>query len=111
MSRLLSGAVRLLLVLDLGVGSAWAQLGVPDAPVDVALDVLSGADVQVTFEPPLTDGGAAVQSYNIEWDTDPGEQEIQTITTSTYTGPNEVQTLTTTAFDEDEIQVVTTNAT
>ena len=80
-------------------------------PVGVALQVLSGSDVQVTFEPPLTDGGAAVQSYNVEWDTDPGEQELQTITTSTYTGANEVQTLSTSAFDEDEVQVVTTNAT
>ena len=86
-------------------------VGVPDAPVDVALDVLSGADVQVTFEPPLTDGGAAVQSYNIEWDTDPGEQEIQTITTSADEVTPEVQTVTTTANDVDEVQTLTLAAT
>ena len=39
------------------------------------------ADIRVSFEAPLTDGGAAVQAYSVEWDTDPGVQEIQTITT------------------------------
>ena len=54
-------------------------------------------DVRVSFEAPLTDGGSAVQSYTVEWDTDPGVQEVQTITT--------------TALDQDEVQLVTTNAT
>lgn len=65
----------------------------------------------MSFEAPLTDGGSAVQSYSLEWDTDPGVQEVQTITTSTYTDANEVQTITTTALDQDEVQLVTTNAT
>lgn len=107
------GVAWRILGVALGFTFAWparAQFSVPDAPIDVALDVLSGSDVQITFEAPLTDGGAAVQAYNIEWDTDPGEQEIQTVTTTTYIGANEVQTLTSTAFDEDEVQVITTNA-
>ena len=41
----------------------------------------ASGDVRLSFEAPLTDGGSAVQSYNVEWDTDPGVQEIQTITT------------------------------
>lgn len=46
----------------------------------------------------------------IEWDTDPGVREVQSITTSTFTGPNEVQTITTSAADVDEVQVIATNA-
>ena len=70
------GVAWRILGVALGFTFAWparAQFGVPDAPIDVALDVLSGSDVQITFEAPLTDGGAAVQAYNIEWDTDPGD--------------------------------------
>jgi hypothetical protein len=99
-----------LLGLCLGVAVS-AQLNVPDAPTSVALDVLSGSDVRVSFEAPLTDGGSAVQAYTVEWDTDPGVQEVQTITTSTFTNANEVQTITTTATDQDEVQLITTNAT
>ena len=82
----------------------------PDVPASADLSVVSGSALQLDFEAPLTDGGAAVQEYLVEWDTDPGEQEIQTVTTTTYIGANEVQTLTSTAFDEDEVQVITTNA-
>jgi hypothetical protein len=38
-------------------------------------------DIRVSFEAPLTDGGSAVQSYTVEWDTDPGVQEVQSIST------------------------------
>ena len=34
-------------------------------------------------------------------------QEVQSITTSTFTGPNEVVTITTSADDVDEVQTVT----
>ena len=47
----------------------------------------------------------------VEWDTDPGVQEVQSITTSTYTGPNEIQSITTTATAINEIQVVNLFAT
>jgi len=100
-----------LLLSFLWMSAVAAQLNVPDAPTAVALDVLSGSDVRISFEAPLTDGGSAVQSYSLEWDTDPGVQEIQTVTTSTYTGPNEVQTITSSAVNVDEVQLVTTNAT
>ena len=47
----------------------------------------------------------------MEWDTDPGVQEVQAITTSVYTGPNEVQSVTTSANSKSEVQVVCTYAT
>jgi hypothetical protein len=47
----------------------------------------------------------------VEWDSDLGAQEIQTITSSVYLGPNEVQTVQTHAGDVDEVQTVTTGTT
>jgi hypothetical protein len=44
-------------------------------------DAPSKGDIRVSFEAPLTDGGSAVQSYTVEWDTDPGVQEVQSIST------------------------------
>ena len=51
-----------------------------------------------------------VQSYQVEWDTDPGVAEVQTVTTSTYLGANELQTIRTFGKDVDEIQLVRTLA-
>lgn len=47
----------------------------------------------------------------VEWDTDPGRQEVQAITTSTYIGANEIQTVTTSATRVDAVQYITTSAT
>ena len=47
-----------------------SQLSVPDAPKDAELTVLSGDSLHLAWTPPLSDGGAAVQSYRVEWDTD-----------------------------------------
>ena len=52
-----------------------------------------------SVSPPLSDGGAAISSYKIDWDTNPGVQEVQLIQTSTYTGPNTIQSITTLAQD------------
>lgn len=38
---------------------------VPEAPARVDLDVLSGEEVLVEFSAPLSDGGSAVQSYEV----------------------------------------------
>lgn len=46
----------------------------------------------------------------VEWDTDPGTQEIQWIKTYADTGPNEIQAITTSAADVDEVQRLTTSA-
>ena len=83
---------------------------VPSQPF-LDLTVISGEAVKVDFFSPLTDGGSAIHSYKVEWDTDPGLPEIQTLTTSTYTGPNEIQSISTYASDINEVQVVKTFAT
>lgn len=44
-----------------GVGG----VAVPEAPARVDLDVLSGEEVLVKFSAPLSDGGSAVQSYEV----------------------------------------------
>lgn len=88
-----------------------ANPAVPDPPAYVGLSTISDTQLGVAFTPPASDGGSAVTSYKVEWDTDPGVQEIQTITTSTFTGPNEVFTITSTAPDVDEVQTITTTAT
>lgn len=47
----------------------------------------------------------------VEWDTDPGRQEVQSITTGTYLGANEIQVISTTAQRVDAVQTVQTTAT
>lgn len=48
-------------VLALGVDA----VSVPEAPARVDLDVRSGDEVTVAFSAPLSDGGSAVQSYEV----------------------------------------------
>jgi len=93
------------------VQSADSSWTVPGPPASVDLTVLTGETIQVNFTAPLSDGGAPVSAYKVEWDTDPGTQEIQTVTTSTFTGPNEIQSITTSAPDINEIQQIRTTAT
>jgi hypothetical protein len=92
--------------LPLGAG-----VQAPGAPASVSLDVVSGSSVLVGLTPPLSDGGAAVQSYKVDWDTAPGVREVQVVRTSVNTGPNEVQTISTHCNDIDEVQTVSTAAT
>lgn len=40
-------------------------VSVPEAPSRVDLDVISGNEVAVAFSAPLSDGGSAVQSYEV----------------------------------------------
>ena len=95
-----------------------AGLEVPSAPF-VELGVLSGDTIRAEFSPGndlvgedgsvlVTDGGSAIHSYKVEWDTDPGVQEVQTITTSTYVGTNEIQTIATKLEGKNEVQTVQT---
>ena len=92
------------------VAGAAAELRVPSAPTDALLAIVGGDSVQTSWAPPLSDGGAAVQSYQVEWDTNPGVAEVQTVTTSTYLGANELQTIRTFGKDVDEVQLVQTLA-
>lgn len=86
---------------------SWAviALDVPGAPF-LDLTVLSQSSIYANFSPPLSDGGSAINSYKVEWDTDPGVQEVQSITTSVYLGPNEIQSITTSATDINAVQTV-----
>ncbi|CAM9541561.1 unnamed protein product, partial [Phaeothamnion confervicola] len=46
----------------------------------------------------------------IDWDTEPGVREVQSVRSFADTGPNEIQTVTITAADIDEVQRVVTSA-
>jgi len=87
-----------------------ASATVPDPPSAVIVNAVSDSEIKLDFSPPSSDGGSHVSSYKVEWDTDPGNQEIQTITTSTFTGPNEIISITTSAADVDEVQQIRTTA-
>ena len=86
-----------------------AQTQVPSAPF-VNLNVLTNSAVGVTVDLPISDGGSAINSYIVEWDTNPGVREIQTIQTTTVNGSYEIQSLTTSAMVRPEVQVVTSAA-
>jgi hypothetical protein len=81
----------------------WTE--VPSAPF-LDLTVLSSSAIQANFSAPLSDGGAAVDSYQLQWDTNPGVQEVQTVTTGVYVGPNQIQSITTSAVPVDEVQTI-----
>ncbi len=52
---------------------------VPSIPFAVEVEVLGRDSVAVSWSPPLSDGGAAVQSYEVEWDTAPGLRTVQSV--------------------------------
>ena len=86
-----------------------AQTQVPSTPF-VNLNVLTNSAVGVTVDLPISDGGSAINSYVVEWDTNPGVREVQTIQTTTVNGSYEIQSLTTSAMARPEVQVVTSAA-
>jgi len=85
------------------------QSQIPSTPF-VALNVMSNSAVGVNVALPISDGGSAINSYVVEWDTNPGVREVQTVQTTTINGSFEVQQLTTTAMVRPEVQVVTSKA-
>jgi hypothetical protein len=84
-------------------------LEVPTSPY-LDLSVLSGNTIRAEFTPPLSDGGSSINSYKVDWDTDPGVHEVQMITTSTYIGANTIQSVTTSIPDVNERQIVAMTA-
>ena len=104
-------ACLLFALLHCAHGANDAVATVPSAPTAASVSVLGSSELELTFEPPLSDGGAEVTSYQVDWDTEPGMYEVQTISTESWIGPNEVQTVTTKAEHRDEVQVVRTTAT
>ena len=69
--------------------------GQPGPPTDAAVAIGSGSTLSAGWSRPLSDGGAAVSGYMVEWYTtaDPGKNEVQMITTSAKKGVSEVQTV------------------
>lgn len=55
------GKIFAIAAFALGAGA----VSVPEAPSRVDLDVISGNEVAVAFSAPLSDGGSAVQSYEV----------------------------------------------
>uniref|UniRef100_K3WF50 Titin n=1 Tax=Globisporangium ultimum (strain ATCC 200006 / CBS 805.95 / DAOM BR144) TaxID=431595 RepID=K3WF50_GLOUD len=86
-------------------------ISVPSEPLNVQLQTVSQDALQVAWDPPARDGGAAVSAYLVEWDPEPGVREAQVVQTRSNTGANEVQTVRTFAADVDEVQQVSTMAT
>jgi len=97
----------ILLICSLFVISV-SSVDVPTSPF-LDLTVISDSSIKASISPPLSDGGASINSYKIDWDSDPGKHEIQTIQTSTYLGANEIQSITTSALIRPEIQTITTS--
>lgn len=73
-------------------GIPWGQ---PTSPMNVSLAIASGSALTVSWSRPVSDGGAVLTGYIIEWYTtaDPGTSEVQMITTSAKKGVNEVQVI------------------
>lgn len=69
--------------------------GQPGPPVNATLAIAGGSSLTTTWSRPLSDGGAPVSGYLVEWYTTagPGESEVQMITTSAKKGVSEVQTV------------------
>ena len=84
---------------------------VAGAPALVQVVPYNHSCLQVDITPPESDGGQAVTAYEIQWDTEPGIREIQTISTVVNIQPNEIQVVETYATHEDEVQTVKTTAT
>ena len=62
------------------------------------------------FEYVLRDPSRSTVSYGlflqVEWDTDPGTREVQSVKSFSDTGPNEIQSITTSTDDVDEVQLL-----
>ena len=96
--------VALLAVATLGVE-------VPDAPSTVEVFRYSDTQLRVQLTEPLSDNGAEVTSCAVEWDTEPGVREVQSITTTLNLGPNEIQTVSSSADNIPEVKIIHTQAT
>lgn len=75
--------------------AAGLPQGQPGPPVDATVAIDSGSTISASWAPPVSDEGAAVSGYMVEWYTtaDPGSNEVQMITTSAKKGVSEVQSI------------------
>lgn len=69
--------------------------GQPGPPVGAIVAIDSGSSISASWTAPVSDGGAALSGYMVEWYTtaDPGNNEVQMVTTSAKKGVSEVQTI------------------
>ena len=82
----------------------------PSAPERAYLSVIASDSIEVSIEPPLTDGGSPIMAYTIEWDKEPGVPEVQRVSTSLDLGSNEIQSITTSLPDINEVQILQSSA-
>ena len=98
------------------LGASWllwplvAPQNVPERPF-LELSQINGNSALATLGPPVSDGGSPILSYEVDWDTNPGRREVQSITTSVFLGPNEIQSVTTKAMAIEEVQFIASSAT
>lgn len=83
----------------------------PGAPTAATVTPWSGDSLYVQWAPPLSDGGSQVTGYRVDWDTNPGVLDVQTLQTTPYLGPNEIQSITISAARINDVQSVHTAAT
>ena len=98
-----------LLATSLVLVSLATSSQVPSEPF-VNLNVLSNSAIGVNIALPIDDGGSAINSYVVEWDTNPGIREVQTVSTTTVNGSFEIQSITTSAKQRYEVQTITSSA-
>ena len=60
--------------------------GQPSKPSSVALSVVDGESLKVTWAAPASDGGTAVLQHKVQWYRNPGTTEAQIVTTSADQG-------------------------
>jgi len=92
---------------------AFFGVAIADVPGMSSVDLvaISSSQVVVDITPPVSDGGNAITAYKIDWDPEPGEQEVQKIVIKTNTGANEIQSLQITAPPTPETQTIQITAT
>ena len=77
----------------------------PGAPTNVALAAVDGTTLNVSFEPPLLDGGNTPDKYLVEWDTAAMTAEVQTVSiASTVTHEEQTVSTSTDSAAEDNIR-------
>ena len=97
--------VRIFAYNSLGLGPNSDVLTVlpksgPTAPTSTALSVTSKTSLTTTWSPPVSNNGAPVASYKIEWYNEEPSVEVQMVTTSSNGHVEEIQMIETAAVSD-----------
>ena len=97
--------VRIFAYNSLGLGPNSDVLTVlpksgPTAPISTALSVTSKTSLTTTWSPPVSNNGAPVASYKIEWYSEEPSVEVQMVTTSSNGHVEEIQMIETAAVSD-----------